>query len=114
MNETKTRLCRVPDESFDFLGYTIGRCYSPKTGTAYIGTTPSKKKIERLCREISELTEPPMAAGMDVEEQVGRLNRKLTRVVQLLLPRAGEQSLPGRGPTHAPVGSVSGCDGSTR
>ena len=25
MNETKTRLCRVPDESFDFLGYTIVR-----------------------------------------------------------------------------------------
>ena len=25
VNETKTRQCRVPDESFDFLGYTIGR-----------------------------------------------------------------------------------------
>ena len=32
VNETKTRQCCVPDESFDFLGYTIGRCYSPKTG----------------------------------------------------------------------------------
>ena len=26
VNETKTRLCRVPEETFDFLGYTIGRC----------------------------------------------------------------------------------------
>ena len=56
VNETKTRQCCVPDESFDFLGYTIGRCYSPKTGRAYIGTRPSKKKVQRLCREISELT----------------------------------------------------------
>jgi RNA-directed DNA polymerase len=40
VNETKTQLCKVPDESFDFLGYTIGRCYSPKTGHAYIGTRP--------------------------------------------------------------------------
>ena len=41
LNETKTRLCRVPDASFNFLGYTIGRCYSPKTGRAYLGTRPS-------------------------------------------------------------------------
>ena len=32
VNETKTRLCRLPEESFDFLGYTIGRCFSPRTG----------------------------------------------------------------------------------
>ena len=35
VNETKARLCRLPEESFDFLGYTIGRCYSPRTGEAY-------------------------------------------------------------------------------
>ena len=34
INETKTRLCRVPEETFDFLGYTFGRLYSPKTGEA--------------------------------------------------------------------------------
>ena len=56
VNETKTSLCHVPDESFNFLGYTIGRCYSTKTGRTYIGTRPSKKKILRLCREISEAT----------------------------------------------------------
>ena len=56
VNEDKTRQCRVWDESFEFLGYTIGRCYSPKTGKVYIGTKPSKKKISRVCGEISELT----------------------------------------------------------
>jgi hypothetical protein len=27
VNETKTRLCRLPDGSFDFLGYTLGPNY---------------------------------------------------------------------------------------
>ena len=27
VNEQKTRTCRVPDESFAFIGYTLGRCY---------------------------------------------------------------------------------------
>lgn len=76
VNETKTRLCRLPDESFDFLGYTIGRCYSPKTGRAYIGTRPSRKKIQRLCREISEATACRYGL-LDVEDIVGRLNCKI-------------------------------------
>jgi RNA-directed DNA polymerase len=70
------RQCRVWDESFEFLGYTIGRCYSPQTGRSYIGTKPSKKKISRLCHEISELTERRWGF-IDTEEQVGRINRKL-------------------------------------
>jgi group II intron reverse transcriptase/maturase len=77
VNETKTQLCRVPDESFDFLGYTFGRCYSPKTGRAFIGTLPSKKKVRRLCREISEMTSS-RRKFLDVEKQVAAINRKLT------------------------------------
>src|ERR1019366_496048 len=45
VNESKTRVCRLPEEKFDFLGYTFGRCYSPKTGRTYWGTTPSKKRV---------------------------------------------------------------------
>ena len=76
VNETKTQLCRMPDESFDFLGYTIGRCYSPKTGRAYIGTRPSKKKVTRLCREISELTSRRWTL-MHEQDRVATINRKL-------------------------------------
>jgi hypothetical protein len=76
VNESKTQLCRVPDESFDFLGYTIGRCWSPKTGRAYIGTRPSRKKVTRLCREIRELTSRRWYL-LDRDEVIGRLNRKL-------------------------------------
>ena len=56
VNEQKTRTCRVPGESFDFLGYTIGRCYSPKDGRAFIGTRPSGKRVSAICQEISQMT----------------------------------------------------------
>jgi RNA-directed DNA polymerase len=76
VNETKTRLRCLPDESFDFLGYTIGRCYSPRTGRAFIGTRPSKRNVQRLCREIRELTSRRWL-WKDEAEQVGQLNQKL-------------------------------------
>src|SRR5262249_25425428 len=56
VNETKTRVCKLPEEKFDFLGYTFGRCYSPKTGRAYLGTVPSKKRVTRVCDAISSET----------------------------------------------------------
>ena len=51
INQRKTQCCLVPDESFNFLGYTIGRCYSPRTGKVYIGTRPSTQVIRRLCAD---------------------------------------------------------------
>ncbi|MGH8513901.1 MAG: reverse transcriptase domain-containing protein, partial [Gammaproteobacteria bacterium] len=76
VNERKTRVCRVPQETFDFLGYTFGRCYSPKTGRAYVGTRPSKKSIKRLIDSIGELT-ARSTFRLEATELVGRLNRKL-------------------------------------
>jgi group II intron reverse transcriptase/maturase len=76
VNEAKTRLCRVPDESIDFLGYTIGRCYSPRTGRAYIGTRPSRKSVQRVCRQVSELTCRRWLL-LDAEGRVVRINRLL-------------------------------------
>ena len=76
VNETKTRVCRIPDETFDFLGYTIGRCYSPKTGRAYIGTRPSKKVIRRIFRQISQMTDRKWT-GLAIQDRVERINRLL-------------------------------------
>jgi RNA-directed DNA polymerase len=76
VNENKTRVCRLPEEKFDFLGYTFGRCYSPKTGRAYWGTTPSKKRVQRLCQTISEMTRRSQTQ-QDAETLVGALNRKI-------------------------------------
>src|SRR5215475_336290 len=56
VNETKTRVCKLPGEKFDFLGYTFGRLYSPKTGRAYLGSSPSKKRVQRICKAISQET----------------------------------------------------------
>jgi RNA-directed DNA polymerase len=76
VNEQKTRLCRLPEETVDFLGYTLGRNYDCRTGESYLGPRPSRKKIDRLCEAISELTER-RKAWRDVEELMGRINRKL-------------------------------------
>ncbi len=48
VNEEKTRICKVPEGEFDFLGYTFGRMYSAKTGKAHLGYRPSKKSIRRM------------------------------------------------------------------
>ena len=76
VNETKTRVCRLPEDKFDFLGYTFGRCYSPKTGRAYWGTTPSKKRVQRLCKAISEMTRRSQTQ-QDAARLVEALNRKI-------------------------------------
>jgi len=55
VNETKTHVCRLPVESFDFLGYTFGRMYSPRTGGAYMGARPARKKVLGVCHEINDL-----------------------------------------------------------
>ena len=76
VNEAKTGRCRIPQEHFDFLGYTFGRCYSTQTGRAYIGTRPSKKSIQKVCRTISEATSRRWLLT-DSEDRVVTLNRIL-------------------------------------
>jgi len=76
VNEAKTRLCRGPDEPFNFLGYTIGTCYSPKTGGAYIGVRPSAKTLQGLNLKLSEQTDRRWL-WQDVDEMVGKLNHLL-------------------------------------
>jgi RNA-directed DNA polymerase len=76
VNETKTRVCKLPEEKFDFLGYTFGRCFSPKTGRAYIGTVPSQKRVTRICGAISEMTGRDRTL-LDQEIVVAKLNRTM-------------------------------------
>ena len=76
VNEKKTRVCKLPEEEFDFLGYTFGRCYSPKTGRAYLGTVPSKKRVQRICQAISEET-GRNKTWLDQETVIVTLNRMM-------------------------------------
>ena len=77
VNEQKTKQCRVPEQTFDFLGYTFGRCYSTQTGRAYVGTTPAKAKVRKLCESLHELTSRRFL-WLEPGELVGRLNCRLT------------------------------------
>ena len=77
VNEDKTHLCQIPQERFDFLSYTFGRCHKRDTGRAYIGSRPSKKSVKRMMESISKETER-RTLWLEAEKVVGRLNRKLT------------------------------------
>jgi len=76
VSEEKTRICRVPEGEFDFLGYTFGRMYSAKTGQPRMGMRPSKKSIRRMVEKIHALT--ALKTGwQETTAMVGKLNRML-------------------------------------
>ena len=76
VNEEKTRICKVPEGEFDFLGYTFGRMYSPTTGKARLGHRPSKKSITRMVERVHALTDR-VRSWQETTELVGMLNRAL-------------------------------------
>jgi RNA-directed DNA polymerase len=76
VNEEKTRICKVPEGEFDFLGYTFGRMYSAKTGQARLAQRPSKKSIKRAVEKIHALTDRA-GTWQETTELVGKLNRML-------------------------------------
>jgi len=73
LNEGKTCVRNARCESFDFLGYTFGPMYSPRTGGRYNGARPSKKAIASIKgairRRLRTGNHAPWA------EVVSRLNR---------------------------------------
>ena len=76
VNEEKTRICKVPEEEFDFLGYSFGRMYSARTGQARLGYRPSKKSIKRMVENVHALT-ARSGSWQETTELVGKLNRTL-------------------------------------
>ena len=76
VNEEKTRICKVPEGEFDFLGYTFGRMYSAKTGQARLGHRPSRKSITRAVEKIHTLTNRA-GTWQETTELVDKLNSAL-------------------------------------
>jgi RNA-directed DNA polymerase len=76
VNEEKTRICKVPEGEFDFLGYTFGRMYSPTTGKARLGHRPSKRSIKRMVERVHALTDRARS-WQETTELVDKLNRAL-------------------------------------
>jgi RNA-directed DNA polymerase len=76
VNENKTRICKVPEGEFDFLGFTFGRMYSPTTGRARMALRPSKKSIKRMVDKIHVLTDRA-GSWQETTKLVDQLNRAL-------------------------------------
>ena len=92
VNEEKTRICRVPEESFDFLGYTFGRLYSYQRRRSYIGAKPSKKSIGRIIETIRIQT-GRSKLWMEAEDNGADNQSKTERLGQLLQARSCQQTL---------------------
>jgi len=75
LNGTKTHVRNARRESFDFLGSTFGPMHSPRTGTRYLGATPSKKALPRLQGHIRGRLGPSHQDPWD--EVLEALNRRL-------------------------------------
>ena len=76
VNEAKTHICRLPGDTFDFLGFTFGLYHSPRTRKASLQHWPSRKRVVRLCATISAMTARRYLWRED-SEQVAALNRLL-------------------------------------
>src|SRR5512135_2483736 len=75
LNEAKTSLKDARTEGFDFLGYTLGPKFDPRSGRKYLGASPCKKSVHRVKDKIGDL----LASGNKAPwPQVrNRLNRLL-------------------------------------
>jgi len=73
LNEHKTRVCNARCESFDFLSYTFGPMYSPRTGGRYNGAQPSKMAVACIRETIRQQLRPGNQAPW--EEVARDLNR---------------------------------------
>jgi RNA-directed DNA polymerase len=76
VNEEKTRICKMPQGQFDFLGYTFGWTYSKTTGKARLGMWPSKKSIRRMVEKVHDLTDR-RTGWQETTDKVQQLNRAL-------------------------------------
>jgi group II intron reverse transcriptase/maturase len=104
VNEEKARICKVADREFDFLGFTFGRMYSPRTGQARLGQRPSKTSIQHVVATIHALTDQART-WQEATELVGRLNRTLrgwanyfqvgsVSITYLLSPKSAPRRIP--------------------
>ena len=98
VNDEKTRICKVPEGQFDFLGYTFGRMYSARTGKAYLGCRPSKKSIKRMVENVHALT--TRSWTWQEHRAGGQVEPHATRMGELLRSRRRIKSVPGDRQLH--------------
>ena len=75
LNEAKTSLRNARQERFTFLGYSFGPHWYKANGQWYLGTSPSKKSVQRLKTTVGNLLVPGNNAPW--QEVRDTLNRSL-------------------------------------
>ena len=75
LNEAKTSLKDARQESFDFLGYTLGPRHFRNGGRWYLGAAPSKRSVQRIKTKVSDLLIPGNKGAWP--KVCARLNRLL-------------------------------------
>lgn len=75
VNETKTATVDARSQQFDFLGYSFGAHDRRWDGKWYLGTSPSKKSVQRLKANVRALLVPSNSGNW--LETRDRLNRML-------------------------------------
>ncbi len=73
LNEEKTRVVDARQESFNFLGFSIGRKRGQKTEKTYPHIEPSKKALKHIRSEIKRLTNEQYSA-IPTEDVIRRVN----------------------------------------
>jgi hypothetical protein len=106
VNESKTRVCYLPEEKFDFLGYTFGRCYSMRRDRVFSwhGTLEETSAAHLSSYPRRGRTRQSLARS---EDTGGKAQSDVDRLGQLLLSGASQQSLQcGRSPRPPQAASV--------
>jgi RNA-directed DNA polymerase len=74
--EVHVRFCERLAVRFRGPTLPFGRCYSMRRGRVFLGTVPSKKRVQRICRDISDETGRDKV-WQDSKTVVDRLNRMM-------------------------------------
>jgi group II intron reverse transcriptase/maturase len=72
INVEKTKLVNLPDDAFDFLGYSFCRSFT-SDGRQFVGTRPSRKAVKKVIAKIHDETSRRWF-GCTIEKRVAEIN----------------------------------------